>query len=165
MWTQLGAITAQVARALSELARAHPVNQSAIAASGGIAPLIRLLNENETDIDTIAVEPEALAELSMLVDAGTINQNAGREVLGTLCAEGGSPRAIVEARGLAQISDTSELEQIVAEVIGQNAAAVEKIRGGNDKPLKFLMGQVMKATRGKANPQLVQEQLKKQLGV
>lgn len=120
-------------------------------------PLFRLLNENETDIDTIAVEPEALAELSMLVDAGTINQNAGREVLGTLCAEGGSPRAIVEARGLAQISDTSELEQIVAEVIGQNAAAVEKIRGGNDKPLKFLMGQVMKATRGKANPRMVEE--------
>ena len=119
--------------------------------------LFRLLNENETDIDTIAVEPEALAELSMLVDAGTINQNAGREVLGTLCTEGGSPRAIVEARGLAQISDTSELEQIVAEVIGQNAAAVEKIRGGNDKPLKFLMGQVMKATRGKANPRMVEE--------
>ncbi len=119
--------------------------------------LFRLLNENETEIDKIAVEPEALAELSMLVDGGTINQNAGREVLGTLWAEGGSPRAIVESRGLAQISDTSELEQIVAEVIGQNDDAVEKIRDGNDKPLKFLMGQVMKATKGKANPRMVEE--------
>ena len=119
--------------------------------------LFRLLNENETSIDATKVEPGALAELSILVDSNSINQNAGREVLGVLWREGGSPERIVEERGLGQISDTSELERIVAEVIAGNSDAAEKIRGGNHKPIKFLMGQVMKATRGKANPSMVED--------
>ena len=126
--------------------------------------LFRLLNEHETPIDSVKVEPRAIAELSMLVEAGTINQNAAREVLGTMWREGGAPQKIVEQRGLGQISDTSELDRIVAEVIAQNGDAVEKIRGGNDKPIKFLMGQVMKATRGKANPQMVEDLISRQIG-
>jgi len=100
-----------------------------------------------------------------LVQAGTINQGAAREVFGEIWDQGGTPAEIVEAKGLVQISDTSELDEAVAQVITDNPDAAEKIRGGNLKTVQFLMGQVMKATRGKANPQLVQELIKKQLGV
>ncbi|MDP6699001.1 MAG: GatB/YqeY domain-containing protein, partial [Candidatus Latescibacteria bacterium] len=87
-----------------------------------------------------------------------------REVFGQMWEKGGSPAEIVEAKGLKQISDTGELDGAVAQVIADNPDAVAKIKGGNMKTIGFLMGQVMKATRGKANPQLVQELLKKQLG-
>lgn len=125
--------------------------------------IFRLLKEDEVDIGNIKVEPEALVELIDLVDKGTINQNAAREVLQVLWEEGGTPEKIVAARGLAQISDTSELDAMVATVIADNPDAIEKIKSGNEKPLKFLMGQVMKATRGKANPQMVEELLKKKI--
>ena len=111
------------------------------------------------------VSPSALIELLALVKEGTINQNAAREVFGQMWEKGGSPAEIVEARGLGQISDTNELGEVVARVIDENSDAAEKIKSGNMKTIGFLMGQVMKATRGKANPQLVQEHLKKQLGV
>ena len=102
------------------------------------------------------MSPAALAEILALVQAGTINQNAAREVFGEIWDNGGTPAAIVEAKGLVQISDSSELDDAVAQVIADNPDAAEKIQAGNLKTVQFLMGQVMKATRGKANPQLVQ---------
>ena len=90
---------------------------------------------------------------------------AAREVFGVLWEEGGSPADVVEARGLRQISDAAELDSVVAQVIADNSAAADKIRSGNQKPIQFLMGQVMKATRGKANPQAVVQLLRRQLGV
>ena len=125
--------------------------------------IFRRLKEDEVDIGNIKVEPGALVELIGLVDKGTINQNAAREIFQVLWEQGGTPEKIVAARGLAQISDTSELDAMVATVIADNPDAIEKIKGGNDKPIKFLMGQVMKATRGKANPQMVEDLLKKQI--
>ena len=127
--------------------------------------LFRRLKEHDAAIEEIKVEPESLAELVGLVQEGTINQSAAREILDVLWEEGGSPHPIVEERGLAQISDTSELDASVAEVIAQNPDVVEKIKGGNSKAVNSLMGQVMKATQGKANPKLVQELIRKQLGV
>jgi len=127
--------------------------------------LFRRLNQDGVDIGAIAVKPRDLVELIRLLQNGTINQNAAREVFGAMWEEGGSPQAIVEAKGLTQISDSSELDGVVAGVIEANPDAIEKIKGGNQKPIQFLMGQVMKETRGKANPQLVVELLKKQIGV
>ncbi len=120
---------------------------------------------NEADSVDIKVPAQALAELIELVQKGTINQNAAREVFGEIWEQGGTPAEIVESKGLVQISDSGELDGAVAQVIADNPDAAEKIRGGNLKTIAFLMGQVMKATRGKANPQLVQELIKKQLGV
>ncbi len=125
--------------------------------------IFRRLKEGEAAIEEIKVEPEALVELIALVDQGTINQNAAREVLGVLWEEGGSPAKIVEERGLVQISDTSALDAMVSAIIEENPDAVKKIKSGNDKPIKFLMGQLMKATRGKANPQMAEELIKKQI--
>jgi aspartyl-tRNA(Asn)/glutamyl-tRNA(Gln) amidotransferase subunit B len=127
--------------------------------------IFRRLNEAESSAEHIKVAPETLAELIALVKDGAINQNAAREVFGELWDRGGTPQQIVEAKGLKQISDTGELDQAVAQIIADNPDAVEKISGGNLKTVQFLMGQVMKATRGTANPQLVQELIKKQLGV
>ena len=127
--------------------------------------VFRRLNESENENSEIKVSPAALAEILALVQAGTINQNAAREVFGEIWDNGGTPAAIVEAKGLVQISDSSELDDAVAQVIADNPDAAEKIQAGNLKTVQFLMGQVMKATRGKANPQLVQELIKKQLGV
>ena len=127
--------------------------------------IFRRLNAEGRSIEDIEVQPVALVELLALVKKGTINQNAAREVFGQLWEQGGSPAEIVAARGLGQISDSGELDQAVAEVIAAHPDAVEKIKGGNHNTVQFLMGQVMRATRGKANPQLVQELLRKQLGI
>ena len=127
--------------------------------------IFRRLNAEGRSIEDIEVQPAALVELLALVKKGTINQNAAREVFGQLWEQGGSPAEIVAERGLGQISDSGELDQAVAEVIAAHPDAVEKIKGGNHNTVQFLMGQVMRATRGKANPQLVQELLRKQLEI
>lgn len=125
--------------------------------------LFRRLKEDGVALAQVKVRPQALAELINLLKSGAINQPAAKEVFGVLWAEGGVPAQIVAARGLGQISDTGALEQAVAEALAANPDAVEKIRAGNDKAVKFLIGQVMKATRGKANPALVEELVRRQL--
>ena len=125
--------------------------------------VFRRLREDGTSIEEISVKPQSLAELLRLVDEGTINQTAAKEVFGVMWSRSGSPGSLVEELQLSQISDTSELDAAVAQVIEENPDATNKIAAGNDKPIQFLMGQVMKATRGKANPQVVQELLRKQI--
>ncbi len=143
----------------------HPGTDPRQAANWITGELFRRLKQDNTDIGATKVTPAALADLIALVAGGSINQNVARDVLGILWAEGGSASAVVESRGLAQISDTGELDSVVAEVIATHEEVVERIRQGNPKPLQFLMGQVMQATRGKANPQTVTELLKRQLGL
>ena len=127
--------------------------------------VFRRLKEGGSETAEIRVDPEALVELIALVKDGTINQNAAKEIFAVLWEEGGKVAEIVAARGLRQISDAAELEAVLVKIIGENPDAVEKIKGGNEKPVKFLMGQVMRATRGKANPRLVEELLRRQLAV
>lgn len=125
--------------------------------------VFRLLKESDTTIEGVRVSPAELAELIALVQDGTVNQTAAKGVFGVMWEKGGSPGAIVEERGLKQISDTSELHDAVAQVIADNPEPAAKVRAGDHKPLQFLMGQVMRATKGKANPQLVQQLLRDQL--
>ena len=127
--------------------------------------VFRRLKENELEIQSIKLTPRMLAELIAMVNSGAINQNAAKEVFGMLWEDGGSPAEIVSQQGLEQVSDAGELEGVVATIIGENPDVVEKIKTGNDKAMNALMGQVMKATRGKASPPIVTELLKKQLGV
>ena len=127
--------------------------------------VFRRLNETaQLPIDEVKVRPGHLAELIDLVQDGTVNQTAAKEVFGVMWEQGGHPAAIIDERGLRQISDTSELDAAVAQVIADNGDAVDKVRSGIEKPIGFLMGQVMKATGGKANPKLVQELLRRQIG-
>ena len=101
------------------------------------------------------VSPEALAELIQLVADGTIAQNTAKKVFADMAETGKSAAAIVEEQGLKQVSDTGELEGIVLQTLRDNPDAVADLRAGKRKAQGFLMGQVMRATRGQANPQVV----------
>ena len=112
------------------------------------------------------VTPAALAELVRLVDAGTLSKQQAKEVLAELVRAGGSPAAIVAAKGLAQTSDAGEIEAVIAEVLADPALAgsVAEFRAGNDKAINALKGPVMKRTKGKANPAVVDQVLRRLLG-
>ncbi|MBN1810544.1 MAG: Asp-tRNA(Asn)/Glu-tRNA(Gln) amidotransferase subunit GatB, partial [Anaerolineae bacterium] len=125
--------------------------------------LFSLMNESGQAIGEVPVSSEALAELVGLVEDGTINTNTGKEVLGRMFASGRGAREIVEERGLAQISDAGALEQAVAQVLDENPEQVSKYLDGKEQIIGWLIGQVMKATRGQANPQIVRELLQTQL--
>jgi len=105
-----------------------------------------------------------LAELTAIIDEGIVSASAAKEVLeGTLSGEG-SPRAVAEARDLLRMSDASELDAVVAEVVAQSPEAVESYRSGERKVLGFLVGRVMKATGGRADPKIVNRLLRDRLG-
>jgi aspartyl-tRNA(Asn)/glutamyl-tRNA(Gln) amidotransferase subunit B len=125
--------------------------------------LLRLLAETERSIADCRVTPAALAELVKLVDDKTLNSNTAKEVFATLFEQGGDPAAIVRERGLAQVSDTAALEALVDRALAENPRSVEDYRKGKTAAAKHLMGHVMKASRGKANPQLVTAMLGKKL--
>lgn len=121
--------------------------------------VLRLLNETERGTDDIPVEPKALAELLAIVKKGTIGANVGKEVLEEMFRSGKRASDIVKERGLEQISDTDQLQGIIAEVIAENPGPVEQYLGGKETVIKFLVGQVMKKTRGQANPAVANEML------
>jgi aspartyl-tRNA(Asn)/glutamyl-tRNA(Gln) amidotransferase subunit B len=125
--------------------------------------LFRYLNESQAPIEQAQVTPAQLAELIRLVEAGTINLNTGKRVLAEMFTSGEPAQAIVAAQGLAQISDTGAIEAIVTKVLDANPAEVEKYLGGKETVLGFLVGQVMRESRGKANPNAVQEIMKRHL--
>jgi aspartyl-tRNA(Asn)/glutamyl-tRNA(Gln) amidotransferase subunit B len=125
--------------------------------------LFRLAREKDVELSAAGVSPENLAELLTLVEGGTISKATGKHLLEDVAASGRSPRALVEERGLVQISDASELERAVADAIAANPQAVADYRAGKPQAMGFLTGQVMRATRGKANPGVVNEILKRQL--
>jgi aspartyl-tRNA(Asn)/glutamyl-tRNA(Gln) amidotransferase subunit B len=110
------------------------------------------------------VEPGALASLASLVQEKKISHGSGKQVLATLVAEGGDPAAIVEREGLVQISDSGELEAIVAAAVEANPAAAEQIRAGNQKAIGAIVGAVMRETKGRADGGEVNRLIKEKLG-
>ena len=110
------------------------------------------------------MSPAVLAQLIGRITDGTISNNAAKQVFDALWSEGGSVDAVIEAKGLKQMSDTGAIEAILDEVLAANQKSVEEFRAGKDKAFNALVGQAMKATKGKANPALVNELLKKKLG-
>jgi aspartyl-tRNA(Asn)/glutamyl-tRNA(Gln) amidotransferase subunit B len=125
--------------------------------------LLRRLNDSGKEIDASPVSPAALAELLKLVEEGKITGAVGKKVFATMFESGRSAAEIVAAEGLAQISDTSAIEQAARDVIAKNPDNVAKFKGGNEGVFKFFVGQVMKATRGQANPQSVNDILRRLL--
>jgi aspartyl-tRNA(Asn)/glutamyl-tRNA(Gln) amidotransferase subunit B len=127
-------------------------------------PLSARLNEENADIAQSRVSPEQLRALVARVADGTLSGKMAKEVFDAVWSGEGDPDDIIARRGLRQISDAGELERICSEVIAANASQVADYRGGKEKAFNSLVGQVMKATRGKANPQQVSEILKRKLG-
>ena len=109
------------------------------------------------------VTAERMAKLIALVADGTVSTSAGKEVFALMIEERAEPEQVVREHGLGQISDTAELEAVVAQVVADNAAQVQQYRDGKPQVLGFLVGQVMKTTGGRANPKLVNDLLRQAL--
>jgi aspartyl-tRNA(Asn)/glutamyl-tRNA(Gln) amidotransferase subunit B len=121
------------------------------------------MRRHERDPIAVPLAGSQLAELVAMVEDGTVSSSAAKEVLEGVMSGEGDPREVAEARDLIQISDTSELTTAVEEVLASNAEAVANYRSGETKVLGFLVGQVMRATQGKADPQLVNQLLAEKL--
>lgn len=128
-----------------------------------LGPLLRELNARSLHVQDCAMTPKALAELVSIVDKGLISAKIANDIFADLMENGAMPEAYVKEKGLVQISDSSALEAAVDKVLADNPAEVEAFRGGKTKLISFFVGQVMRATRGKANPALVNELLAKKL--
>ncbi|MDQ4142929.1 MAG: Asp-tRNA(Asn)/Glu-tRNA(Gln) amidotransferase subunit GatB [Actinomycetota bacterium] len=129
-----------------------------------IADLYGLLNEAGIDLPDAKVTPVGLAELVKMVDSGAISGKQAKTVLAEMFRSGSDPTTIAKEKGLEQISDTSAIEAVVDEVIAEQPEAAEKVRGGQMGTIGFLVGQVMKKTKGQANPGVVNELLRTKLG-
>lgn len=139
--------------------------QPKLASNWVMGELSRRLNSEEKVIESSAVSTAQLASLVGRIGDGTISNNAAKQVFDALwTGEGTDVDALIEAKGLKQMSDPGELEKIIDAVLAANAKNVEEVRAGNTKAMNALVGQAMKATKGKANPAQVNELLKKKLG-
>jgi aspartyl-tRNA(Asn)/glutamyl-tRNA(Gln) amidotransferase subunit B len=128
-----------------------------------VGELTARANETEIEFSSIPVSPEELAALRTRVAQGTVSGKMAKEILDAMWAGEGSADEVIEKRGLKQISDSGEIEKRVDEVLAANAKQVEDYRSGKDKAFNSLVGQVMKATKGKANPAQVNEILRRKL--
>ena len=126
--------------------------------------LLRELEAASITIDDSPIAPEELGALVRLVDEGTISGKQGKEVLIEMFASGKSAATIVGERGLVQVSDTGEIESIIDGVLAANPQQLAQYRGGKETLFGFFVGQIMKASKGKANPKVVNELLKNKLG-
>jgi aspartyl-tRNA(Asn)/glutamyl-tRNA(Gln) amidotransferase subunit B len=147
-------------------AAATASGQAKMASNWIMGEVSRRLNAEDRSMAAAPVSAATLARLLQRIADGTVSNNAARQVFDALwTGEGSEVDAVIEAKGLKQMNDSGALEKIVDEVIAANAANVEQIRAGKDKAFNALVGQAMKASRGKANPQQVGEMLRKKLGV
>ena len=126
--------------------------------------LLRTMKERGQDIGDQPLSADRLAGLVILIEKGTISSSIGKDVFARMYDSGRSADEIVRTDGLAQIGDESALTDIIRGVIAANADAVAQYRAGKMQTFGFLVGQVMKGSRGKANPKLANELLKKELG-
>lgn len=117
------------------------------------------LNSEKTTLEEIKLTPKNLAQMIQLIEDGTISSKIAKKLFKILAEEGGDATEIVEARGMVQLSDPAKLQPIIDEVIAKNESSLEDFRNGKDRAVGFFVGQVMKQTRGQANPQVVNKLL------
>ncbi len=139
-------------------------NQPKTVSNWVMGELMRELNNSGTDISASPVTPERLVSLLKMVDEGTVSLKIAREIFAELYSSGKTPAQIVQEKGLTQVSDEGALEKVIDDVLSNHPAQAAQFREGKQQILGFLVGQVMKASGGKANPGKVNELLKKKLG-
>ncbi|MCG2595830.1 Asp-tRNA(Asn)/Glu-tRNA(Gln) amidotransferase subunit GatB [Ramlibacter sp. XY19] len=145
---------------------AQASGQAKLASNWIMGEVSKRLNAGDLAIEQAPVPAATLGALIKRIADGTVSNNAARQVFEALWSgEGQDVDAVIEAKGLKQMNDSGALEAIVDEVIAANAANVEQIRAGKDKAFNALVGQAMKASKGKANPQQVGDLLRKKLGI
>ena len=125
--------------------------------------VLRFLNEEKRDIRDCSISPAALAEMISLIDGGTISGKMAKDIIEEMYKTGKAPRTIIAEKSMVQITDKGELVGTIQSIMDANPNQLKDYRGGKDKLFGFFVGQVMKATQGKANPQIVNELLKKML--
>ncbi|MDZ7766568.1 MAG: hypothetical protein U5K00_19465 [Melioribacteraceae bacterium] len=122
-----------------------------------------ILNEQKISIKDFSISAKNIGRLISLMRKGTISSQIGKDVFEELLKENKDPEIIVKEKNLIQITDTSEIEKVINDIIKKNQKQVEEFRSGREKVLGFLVGQVMRETQGKANPKIVNEILLKKL--
>jgi aspartyl-tRNA(Asn)/glutamyl-tRNA(Gln) amidotransferase subunit B len=145
-------------------ATAKACGQAKLASNWIMGEVSRRLNASELSIDQSPVSAAQLAALIGRISDNTISNNAARQVFDALWSEGGDVDALIESKGLKQMNDTGELEKIIDDVLAANPKNVEEFKAGNAKALNGLVGPIMKASKGKANPGQVNALLMKKLG-
>ena len=125
--------------------------------------ITRSLNDSGTAIEACPISTGQLAELLKLIDSGTISGKIAKTVFDEMWRSGKMPQAIVAEQGLVQVSDSGAIESIIDEIMAANAGQVDEYRGGKEKVFGFFVGQIMKASKGKANPSIVNELLLEKL--
>ncbi|WP_130806108.1 Asp-tRNA(Asn)/Glu-tRNA(Gln) amidotransferase subunit GatB [Senegalia massiliensis] len=125
--------------------------------------ILRRLKDEDMEIEDIRFSSKEFADLIKLIDSGKISNKIGKKVLREMFEEGKDPNKIVKEKGLIQINDEGEIEKIVDETLEENPESIEDYKNGKDRALGFLVGQVMKKTRGKANPGIVNKLISKKL--
>ncbi len=134
-----------------------------VAANWVLGDILRLLKEKDLEAAAIPVAPDALVKLLALIKGGQLSTTAAKEVFEEMFLTGKSADLVVAEKGLAQISDTSEIEKIVDDILDSNPQSIEDYKAGKKQAAGFLMGQLMKASKGKANPKVAKELLDKKL--
>ncbi|KCV12688.1 putative aspartyl/glutamyl-tRNA(Asn/Gln) amidotransferase, B subunit [Bordetella holmesii CDC-H785-BH] len=158
-------VSRAMAAYFEEAARALPAGQAKLAANWVMGEVAATLNRDEKELAHAPVQAAQLAALINRIVDGTISNKIARDVFAAMWAgeHGADPDAIIAARGLKQISDSGAIGTMIDEVLAANPAIVAEYRAGKEKAFNSLVGQIMKAARGKANPQQVNELLKAKL--
>ncbi len=159
-----GVITAEKALAdFFEEATQH-CQDPKLVANWVMGDLLGYLNAEQKELADTPLKPEQLGKMIALIEKGTISSKIAKKVFAELVEHGGDPETIVKEKGLVQISDEGQLREIVIKVVANNPQSVADFKNGKDRAIGHLVGQVMKETKGKANPQLVNQLLREEIG-
>jgi len=144
--------------------QAHKLNPSKQIVNLILRDVMGYLKESKISLNELKMTPDKLASLVTLLEKGVINNRAAQEVFAIVCQTGQAPEDVVKEKGLEQIGSSEELEALVKELLAANAAQVADYKAGNAKLFGFFVGQMMQKTKGKGDPKIIQELLKKHLG-
>ncbi|GGJ93748.1 aspartyl/glutamyl-tRNA(Asn/Gln) amidotransferase subunit B [Lentibacillus kapialis] len=125
--------------------------------------VLAYMNKHYMELNELALTPEALATMIKLIEDGTISSKIAKKVFAELVENGGDPEKIVKEKGLVQISDEGQLTEIITKVLDENEQSIIDYQNGKDRAIKYLVGQVMKATKGQANPPMVNKILQQEI--
>jgi len=139
-------------------------NKPKVVANWIAGDIMAELNLKNVTIKELGILPDGLTGLLKMIDSGVINGKMAKEILLEAIETKHRPEDIVKEKGLSQISDAGQLEKVVKAILDKNQKSVNDYKGGKKNALTFLVGQIMKETKGKANPSMVNEILKKSLG-
>ena len=134
-------------------------DDSRLAANWVLTEILRVLKEKNISIEEFSVEPQNIGKLIKLIKANTISSKIAKDVFEILLSENKDPEIIVKEKGLVQITDNSEIEKIVEQVLAENPQSVEDYKAGKSNALKYLVGQSMRLSKGKANPKMINEMI------